>query len=106
VGISGTQNLDAVPTGYRLQAAYPNPFKPQTTIVFELPRQLDVTLRIFDVSGRLVRALVNGEILEPGSHESIWNGRDNTGRRVASGTYYYRLEAGDYSETKRMALIK
>ena len=84
----------------------PNPFNPQTTIAYDLPKQTAVSLRVFDVSGRLVRELIRGEIVAEGRQEAVWNGRNNTGRRVASGTYFYRLEAGEYSETKRMALIK
>lgn len=84
----------------------PNPFNPQTTIAYDLPNQTAVSLRVFDVSGRLVRVLVDGEVIAEGRNEAIWNGRDDTGRRVASGTYFYRLEAGEYSETKGMALIK
>jgi flagellar hook assembly protein FlgD len=61
---------------------------------------------VFDVAGRLVRVLVDGEAAEQGRHESIWNGRDDAGRRVVSGTCFYRLEAGEYSETKMMVLVK
>lgn len=85
---------------------YPNPFNPQTTIAFALAEQTAVSLRVFDMSGRLVRILVDGEMIEPGPHESIWNGRDDSGRRVASGAYLYRLEAGEFSATKRMVILK
>jgi photosystem II stability/assembly factor-like uncharacterized protein len=84
----------------------PNPFNPQTTIAFELPNEQAVSLRVFDVSGRLVRVLVDGEVYGQGHSEAVWNGRDDTGRRVSSGTYFYHLEVGEYSETKRMALVK
>lgn len=83
----------------RLLDNRPNPFNPRTTIAFDLPKQESVSLRIFDVSGRLVRVLVDGDVTPGGRHESRWNGRDDDGRRVASGTYFYRLEAGEYSET-------
>jgi hypothetical protein len=86
--------------------AYPNPFNPHTTIAFEFPKRESVTLRVFDLSGRLVRSLITAELHTPGRHEVVWNGRDDSGRQVASGTYFYRLETGNYSETKRMALIK
>ncbi len=89
-----------------LGAAFPNPFNPQTTIAFDLPRQTAVTLRVFDVSGRLVRELIGGAIIAEGHNEIVWDGRDDSGQRVSSGTYLYNLEAGDYSETKRMALVK
>jgi len=84
----------------------PNPFNPQTTIAFELPNEQAVSLRVFDLSGRLVRVLVDGEVYGQGHSEATWNGRDDSGRQVAAGMYFYRLGAGDYTETKRMALVK
>jgi hypothetical protein len=90
----------------RLYDAYPNPFNPQTTIAFEIPERQAVTIRVFDMSGRLVRELISAQPHTPGRHEVVWNGRDDTGRQVASGVYFYRLEAGSYSETKRMVLVK
>jgi len=90
----------------RLFDAYPNPFNPQTTIAFDLPKRGSVSLRVFDMAGRLVRNLFTTEPHTPGRHEVVWNGRDDGGRQVASGTYFYRLEAGQYSETKRMVLVK
>ncbi len=104
--LPGSAVGDATPSRPTLEAAFPNPFNPRTTIAFDLPKQTAVSLRVFDVSGRLVRELIDGEIVADGRQEAVWNGRDDTGRRVASGTYFYRLEAGEYSETKRMALIK
>ena len=89
-----------------LDDAYPNPFNPQTTIVFEIPRRQIVTLRVFDMSGRSVNVLIDAEEYAPGSHDTVWNGRDEHGRRVPSGTYFYRLEAGEFCETKRMVLVK
>jgi len=90
----------------RLLRNKPNPFNPHTTIAFELSRQMAVSLHVFDASGRLVRDLIRVEEYTPGRYEVAWNGRDDAGRQVASGTYFYRLEAGSYSETKRMVLIK
>jgi len=90
----------------RLLQNHPNPFNPRTTIVFDLPQQTTVSLRVFDVAGRLVRELLDRETVAEGRREVAWNGRDDTGGRVASGTYFYRLEAGEFSETRRMALIK
>ena len=87
-------------------AAYPNPFNPQTTIAFELPEADEVTLRVMDLSGRLVRELVAGRTYGPGRHEVVWNGRDDAGRQVASGTYFYQYRDGDHVETRRMVLVK
>jgi len=92
--------------GVRLYSNFPNPFNPQTTIAFELQKQESVNLCVFDVAARLVTELIRGAEYTSGRHEVVWNGRDDTGRQVASGTYFYRLEAGSYSETKRMVLVK
>jgi len=104
------QSISDVPNerlnNFTLHNSYPNPFNPQATIVFEMRESRLVSLYIYDAKGRLVRALLNGELGREGRNEIVWNGRDDTGRRVASGTFFYRLESGDYSETKRMALIK
>jgi hypothetical protein len=104
--VSAIPGAQPVTNGSIASSVHPNPFNPRTTISFELPKQTAVSLRVFDLSGRLVRVLVDGEIVAGGSNEAVWNGRDDSGRQVASGTYFYRLEAGEYSETRRMALIK
>jgi flagellar hook assembly protein FlgD len=62
-------------------------------------------LAIYDVRGHLVRALVDGD-RAPGAYRIVWNGRDDLGRPAASGVYFYRIEAGEFRETKRMVLIK
>jgi len=85
---------------------YPNPFNPQTTISYELPEPTLVTLRIFDVAGRLVDVLVEGEVKAAGTHMATWTGRDSHDRALPSGTYFYRLEADGVVETRRMTLIR
>ena len=92
--------------GYALHPCYPNPFNPATTISFDLPNPAAVNLTIYDVAGKRVRTLVAGETLATGRHEELWNGRDQTGRVVPAGVYFYRLDAGDFSETRRMTLVK
>ena len=59
-----------------------------------------------DIAGRQVKVLLAGEVHEPGVHQVVWNGRDDNGRRVSSGTYFYRLNAGSFSHTNRMTLVK
>ena len=89
----------------RLLPNYPNPFNPRTTIAFELREERAVRLLIYGVDGRLVRRLAD-EVRGEGHHEILWDGRDDTGRAAASGTYYYRLEAGDLQETRSMVLVR
>jgi len=94
-----------LPTVHALDQNFPNPFNPQTTIRFSLPQTEDVRLAIYDVSGRLVKTLVN-EHREAGHHEVIWRGQDNSNRRVATGTYFYVIQAGDFHQVHKMSLIK
>ncbi len=83
----------------------PNPFNPSTTISYELNNSGEVNLQIFDVAGRLVRTLYRGSEVA-GRHEKVWLGRDQAGRTVATGVYFYRLQAGTEVETRRMLLAK
>ena len=84
---------------------YPNPFNPQTTISFSLPDAEAVTLQVFDMRGRLVKNLVNG-VRGAGEHHVLWDGADNGGRPVASGSYVYRLSSESFQLQRRMVLAK
>ena len=86
--------------------AFPNPFNPSTTTHFDLPREQMVSLRVYDISGRLVDVLLDDRMAPKGPNEIVWVGRDQTGRQLPSGTYFYRLEFGENVETKRMMLLK
>jgi len=88
-----------------LRENYPNPFNPSTTLTFELPKQMDVELVIYDVLGRKVNTLVKG-MQRAGVHQVIWNGADNYGRAVSSGVYFYRLTTENYSKTLKMVLMR
>jgi len=104
---AGVSGGIAVPKGKVVLAQNsPNPFNPRTTIVFEVPSRTSVNLQVFDMAGRLVKVLLDTEMVEPGRTVSVWNGQDDKGQSVAAGVYFYRLEAGEYSETRRMTLIK
>jgi len=85
---------------------HPNPFNPATTIAYRLTGAARVTLRIYDLSGQLIRELVGGAEQVAGSHEVTWRGRTETGRTVASGTYIYRLDAGGHTMCRRLTLLK
>jgi hypothetical protein len=96
------------PVAPRRTALYPNvpnPFNPVTTIRFDLASDRPVSLRVFDVSGRLVRDLLEAK-MPRGQHAVAWNGADESGRRVASGIYIYRFTAGDFAAARRMVLLK
>jgi hypothetical protein len=90
---------------FRLDQNYPNPFNPTTTICYQLPVGSRVALNVYDVSGRLVRTLVDAN-REAGLHAVQWDGKDNKGSQVASGIYFSKLQAGTYQETKRMVLLR
>jgi hypothetical protein len=89
----------------RLEQNYPNPFNPSTRIGFEINEPADVSLRIYTVSGALVRVLAE-DTRDARHYEEYWDGRDSRGRAVASGLYFYRLEAGAFTQTKKMILLK
>ncbi len=96
---------EAVPARTLLLQNVPNPFNPETTIRFDLHRTSPVRLELFDVRGRLVRTLVQAT-LPAARHAVAWNGRDDAGRRVPSGTYIYRLQTPDLVRSRTMALLK
>ncbi|MGH7726905.1 MAG: choice-of-anchor Q domain-containing protein [Candidatus Eiseniibacteriota bacterium] len=91
---------------YRLHPNAPNPFQLSTTIRYELPRPEYVRLGVFDARGRLVRWLVSGAFQESGLQVANWDGRGEHGRPMASGIYFYRLEAGRFLDTRRMVLLQ
>ncbi len=83
----------------------PNPFKGHTVIKFALPEKENVKLDIYDINGRRIARLVNGK-LNAGWHTVSWNGKDTRGRKVKSGVYFYRLNAGKYRKTVKMMLVR
>ncbi|MCB1182872.1 right-handed parallel beta-helix repeat-containing protein [bacterium] len=89
-----------------LHPAAPNPFNPATRLSFDLAADGDVDLRIYDAAGRLVRTLLSGESRIAGRHTIEWNGRDDAGRNVSAGVYYYRMRAGDRVLGGRATLLK
>ncbi len=88
------------PIGFVLEQNYPNPFNPATTIRFELPRSSHVCLRVFDPLGRKVATLLDSQI-NPGTHDVDWNASN-----ISSGVYFYRLEAGEYTETRKLIILR
>ena len=89
-----------VPDGFPLSQNYPNPFNPTTTISFSLKEPQFVTLKVYDLLGREIQTVVNKH-LQTGTHDFIFDAS-----RLSSGVYFYRFQAGDYTESKRMVLLK
>lgn len=90
---------------YKLQQNYPNPFNPETTIEYSVSEEVSVELTIFNVKGEIVRTLTATHS-EATNGSFTWNGTDDLGKSVASGIYFYKLTAGDFSSTKQMILLK
>ena len=84
---------------------YPNPFNTETTIEYTLPETLDVSLKIYNITGQLVYTLVNEQKSE-GKHAVQWNAKNNSGNKVAAGTYFYRIVAGAHTQTGKMLLME
>jgi len=98
------------PPKFALLQNFPNPFNPETWIPFQLPKDADVVLEIYNLNGQLVRTLSLG-MLPAGYYDgqstaTYWDGRTDTGEKISSGIYFYRLTAGDYSAIKRMVVVK
>jgi len=97
---------ESVASGWRLLPNVPNPFNPSTTIRYVVPEGGGVVaVRVFDVSGRVVRTLARG-FQSAGEHDVTWNGRDDRGSRSATGVYFCRLEAGQTTLTRKLVLLK
>ncbi len=102
ISVTGIKQITGnVPDAFSLYQNYPNPFNPSTSIRFDVQKQSNVTLKIYDVMGREITTLVNNETVSPGTKEVDFDASD-----LSSGIYFYTLTAGDFSETKKMMLLK
>ncbi len=93
------------PTHFALYQNYPNPFNPKTTLHYDLPENLHVSLKIFDITGRHIRTLMETD-QHAGYKKVDWDGKDDTGKPVSAGVYLYSVEMGGFSSTKKMVLLK
>jgi len=106
VHYSGLVNVSVkLPAEFNLSQNYPNPFNPSTTINFSLPQKQMVKLIVYDILGKEVKTLVNGE-KDAGSYNVQWNGTNNNGVNVSTGIYIYRITAGSFIQEKKMILMK
>ncbi|MCH2545883.1 MAG: T9SS type A sorting domain-containing protein, partial [Alphaproteobacteria bacterium] len=97
IASTGTENL---PIEFKLFTPYPNPFNPITTIRFSVGTRHATSLRVYDITGRMVDELVNGEMVN-GEHKIIWNAE-----RLASGVYFVKLMNGQFQTTQKLILLK
>ncbi|RKY59563.1 MAG: hypothetical protein DRP96_06850, partial [Candidatus Neomarinimicrobiota bacterium] len=103
--VLGIDDMNVLPKVFALHQNYPNPFNPIMTIKYDLPRESNVKIAIYDVMGREVCTLVNTK--QRAGYQSVqWNARDNYGRLVSSGYYIYVMQAGDFHKTQKMILLK
>ena len=91
---------ETVPSRFALQQNYPNPFNPATTISFTLPSRSYVSLKVFDLIGREI-ATIFSEEMSAGTYSKRWDAE-----KISSGIYFYRLQAGTFTETKKLVLLK
>jgi ligand-binding sensor domain-containing protein len=94
-----------LPTSYSLSQNYPNPFNPTTTIQYTVQEHNKVNVRIFDINGQMIKELLN-EDKSSGNYLIMWNGLNDSGVKVASGTYFYQIQTGNFTQTKKMILLK
>jgi hypothetical protein len=104
-GSTSDADVSELPRAFMLYQNVPNPFNPITTIRFDLPVRSYVKLVVYNVKGQLVRMLIDRDI-EAGSREIRWDGRDYMDRSVASGVYFYRLDTPNFSESRKMLLLR
>ncbi len=102
-----TNNFTALSPKIRLYSFsnYPNPFSNSTTISFSIPESKQVSIQVFDEEGRLIKTITN-TLAQAGTHQLKWDAANDTGGRVAPGIYYLKLDTGDYSEIKKLSVLK
>jgi hypothetical protein len=94
-----------LPDGFAIHQNYPNPFNPTTTISYDLPKRSQVTLGIYDLLGKQIKTLVN-QSQDAGNRIAVWDGTDDLGRPVSAGVYLYQIQAGEFTQTRKMLLLK
>ena len=106
VAVFVENNPVVLPDDYVLDQNYPNPFNPTTNISFELPLDKRISVRVYDMTGRLVKTIVDNDLFNKGRHTVQWDGKSSAGVTVASGTYVYQLVYGNFSKSNTMVLLK
>ena len=105
VTVTATDDQNNVVTANRLMGNYPNPFNPETTISFNVVKDAPVSIDIYNIQGQKVKTLVNN-VMTAGTHTVVWRGDNNEGNKVTSGVYFCKMNAGSYTEIKKMVMMK
>ncbi len=103
--VEDDDQIAAFPKKFHLEQNYPNPFNPETRIVYSLPEKSNVTLAIYNINGQLIKVLQNGEQIT-GRYVKTWNGQNERGEMVSSGVYFYRIQAGNFIQSKKLILLR
>lgn len=106
VVISSVYDIPEIKNSIVLHSNYPNPFNPETTLSFSLADRSVVSLEIFNIKGQRIRTLLDMQTVEKGTHKLVWDGKNDNNKEMPSNMYFYRLSTPEFSETKKMLLIK
>jgi len=98
-------SIEELPEGFYMSNNFPNPFNPETQILYSIPEAGNVKICIYDINGEMIRNLVD-DYKSTGQHKAIWNGKDDSGNIVSSAAYFYTLQSGKYSITRKMLFLK
>jgi hypothetical protein len=102
--LDATVEAKVLPTAYALHQNYPNPFNPSTSLAIDFPNASEYTLTIYNIAGQVVKTFAGQA--EAGTYTITWDGHDNRGSQVASGVYFYSVEAGEFADVRKMVLMK
>ena len=103
---SAAVEQSVLPREYALHQNYPNPFNPATTFRYDLPKDGNVSIYLYNVLGQVVSVLLEDSYRPAGYHSLEWNGTNSMGKQVASGLYFYSIRAGSFTATKQMMLVR
>jgi hypothetical protein len=102
---TGIGDKNNIPWQYALEQNFPNPFNPTTTIRYQIAENSDVKISVYNIAGQLVQTVVNENQI-PGKYTAVWDGKNSSGQNVASGIYFLKMKAGEFSKVRKMALIR
>ena len=102
---SSVSEVKLIPSHFSLLQNFPNPFNPTTEIRFDLPSEGHVNLSVYNMTGQKIKSLGSGS-MQPGYHSVSWDGTNDSGGKVATGMYFYRIQAGKFQDTKKMLFLK